>query len=282
MLGGALCLLLLGGLASCSVKCPDGNVCSDSSSCCRTRQGYSCCPYPRAACCSDLAHCCPEGYTCNLATMFCEKAGQPWRSIPMAPREAAEDEVAASLQPLAPSVELKNSLEESRSSVVYCDHVYTCPDRTTCCRHPRGAWFCCPYFPGRCCADGFHCCPYGYDCDLTYTHCVRQSLRYPFPQRQALSSFPALSSPPEEETSPEERPAAAMDVATGPEGAVIRCDSKFYCPAGKSCCRGTRGQWSCCPFKLGQCCADGSHCCDYGYNCNPTSTSCTKQLAQTL
>ncbi|XP_075899999.1 progranulin-like [Nelusetta ayraudi] len=403
MLRETLCLLLLGGLAS-SITCPDGKFCPDVNSCCRTKQGYNCCPYPRAVCCSDLAHCCPEGYTCNLATMMCEKVGQPWRRIPMVRREEAAaplqplapsvelqnsleeskssvvycdnvhycpdgttccrhpkgpwfccpipsarcctdgihccprgydcdltykhcvrqglrypfldkqalssfpalsspaekkiseeepldsipmvltEEAAAPLQPLAPSVELQNSLEESKSSVVYCDHVYYCPDGTTCCRHPKGPWFCCPIPSARCCTDGIHCCPYGYDCDLTYTHCVRQGLRYPFPERQALSSFPALSSPAEEKTSLEEKPLVALTEAVDAteEAAVIRCDSKFYCPAGKSCCRGARGQWSCCPYKLGKCCADGMHCCEYGYTCSPTSTSCTKQSAQIL
>lgn len=44
---------------------------------------------------------------------------------------------------------------------------------------------------GRCCADGFHCCPYGYDCDLTYTHCVREGFKYPFSPKPALTSVPA-------------------------------------------------------------------------------------------
>lgn len=34
------------------------------------------------------------------------------------------------------------------------------------------------------------------------------------------------------------------------DGAVIRCDDKFYCPTGRSCCKGAQGQWSCCPYKL--------------------------------
>lgn len=34
------------------------------------------------------------------------------------------------------------------------------------------------------------------------------------------------------------------------DGEVIRCDNKFYCPAGSSCCKGAQGQWTCCPYKL--------------------------------
>ncbi|XP_028279248.1 progranulin-like isoform X1 [Parambassis ranga] len=183
-----VCDLALGG----SIKCPDGNTCSDSATCCRTRLGYSCCPYPNAVCCSDLAHCCPSGFHCNLATQMCEKADQPWLNIPMVKKEAGEEVSTLDLS-VSPFQELKDSLapEQTEASVVHCDNYHSCPDGTTCCRHPKGVWFCCPYSSGRCCLDGFHCCPYGYDCDLTYTHCVRQSLRYPFPSKQALSSVPA-------------------------------------------------------------------------------------------
>uniref|UniRef100_A0A3P9BKK2 Granulins domain-containing protein n=2 Tax=Haplochromini TaxID=319058 RepID=A0A3P9BKK2_9CICH len=46
---------------------------------------------------------------------------------------------------------------------------------------------------------------------------------------------------------------------------VIRCDSLHYCQGGMSCCQASSGQWNCCPYPLGQCCADGVHCCEYGY-----------------
>lgn len=34
--------------------------------------------------------------------------------------------------------------EENRATV-FCDNYYKCPDGTTCCRSPSGAWSCCPY-----------------------------------------------------------------------------------------------------------------------------------------
>ncbi|XP_076610817.1 progranulin-like [Chaetodon auriga] len=286
MLRTALCVfaaLLAAPFASCSNTCPDGNVCSDLDTCCMTRHGYSCCPYPNAVCCSDLAHCCPSGFRCNLVTQMCEKEHQPWLSIPMV-RKAVE-EPSPPVRPVSSLQEPENNhvSDQHRSSVVYCDGYTVCPDGTTCCRHPKGAWFCCPYSPGRCCLDGFHCCPYGFDCDYTYTHCVRQGLRYPFSPKQALSSVPAtLISAPQDKSSLQERPMAALTEASSNnhEAGVIRCDSKFFCAQGTSCCKGSGGQWSCCPYQLGQCCADGQHCCDYGYNCNPTSLSCGKRLSQ--
>nr|XP_046274670.1 progranulin-like [Scatophagus argus] len=283
MLRVTLCLFVgafVWPFASCSITCPDGNVCSETSTCCLTRDGYSCCPYPKAVCCSDLAHCCPSGFSCNLLTQHCEKKDQPWMNIPMVKKEAAEEP-----NPPAPSVspleELKNN---QKSSVVHCDNYYVCPDGTTCCRHPKGGFFCCLYSPGRCCLDGFHCCPYGYDCDHTYTHCIRQGLRYPFIPKETPSSVPAaLISTSKDRSSLQERtPMTALTAASSSnlEAGVIRCDYKFYCPAGSTCCKGSKGQWNCCPYPLGQCCSDGQHCCEYGYNCDATSKSCKRGYIQ--
>ncbi|XP_041663856.1 progranulin-like isoform X2 [Cheilinus undulatus] len=243
MLRLALCLLAV-GFASCSTRCPDGNLCPDLSTCCKTPHGYACCPYPNAMCCSDLAHCCPSGFRCNLITEMCEKAGQPWLNIPMVKKEAPE-EPRVPLQSLSPQQETES--KDQDVSVVYCDNYYYCPDGTSCCRHPTGAWFCCPYSPARCCLDGYHCCPYGYDCDLTYTHCVRTGLRYPFTPKQA--SIPAIPISTEEvKSSLKETPMMALTEARADisEAGVIRCDSEFYCTEGTSCCKGPTGQWRCC------------------------------------
>lgn len=47
-------------------------------------------------------------------------------------------------------------------------------------------------------------------------------------------------------------PMTALTEANGSdlEVGVIRCDFKFYCPSGKTCCKGSTGQWSCCPYPL--------------------------------
>ncbi|XP_008293592.1 granulin 1 [Stegastes partitus] len=275
--------VLVSGVALCDVRCPDGNRCPDLTTCCLTARGYQCCPYPKAVCCSDLAHCCPAGFRCNLATQQCQKADQPWLSIPMAEKEAAE-EPSSPVLPVIPLQESENVPEQVKSTIVHCDNYYHCPDGTTCCRHPKGAWFCCPYSPGRCCADGYHCCPYGYDCDLTYTHCIRTTLRYPFPSKQALSSVPAsLTSTPEDNSSLDEEPITALTEAlsnSAPEAGVIRCDNRFYCQQGQTCCKGPTGRWGCCPHPLGQCCRDGRHCCQYGYTCDPSSMTCRKWYSE--
>ncbi|KAK2830257.1 hypothetical protein Q5P01_018188 [Channa striata] len=282
MLGLTLWLLFgvfMKEFASGSNACPDGSVCPDSTTCCSTESGYSCCHYPNAVCCSDQAHCCPSGFRCNIATQTCERTNEPWMNIPMVKNEVAE-EPSIPVLPVSPLQELKpNHVPDlKKSSVVHCDNLYVCPDGTTCCRHPRGVWFCCPYSLGRCCLDGIHCCPFGFDCDLTYTHCVRDGLRFPFIPKPTLSSVPAtLISSLDDEVVRKETPMTALTEASSsiPEAGVIRCDSSFYCSKG-TCCKGTAGQWNCCPYPLGQCCADGRHCCEYGYTCDPSSSSCRK------
>ncbi|XP_030597334.1 progranulin-like [Archocentrus centrarchus] len=268
------------GFACCSITCPDGTVCSDVNTCCKTQDGYGCCHYPNAVCCSDMAHCCPSGYLCNLATQRCEKENQPWLSIPMENKEAAEEPSTPNLSG-TPLQELTESHvpDPIKSSVVYCDSYTYCPDGTTCCRHPKGGWFCCLYSPGKCCLDGYHCCPYGYDCDHTYTQCVRERLAYPFLYKPALPSAPASLIPTSEDKgSLKEIPMMALTQASAsfPEAQVIHCDSQHYCQQGMSCCKAPTGQWNCCPYPLGQCCADGLHCCEYGYTCDASFLKCRR------
>ncbi|XP_013881540.1 granulins [Austrofundulus limnaeus] len=272
-LHASACLL---GFAFGSIDCPDGSVCSDFATCCRTEKGYECCPYPNAVCCADLENCCPPGYTCDQVKRLCRKQNQPWVKVPMVKKEAPHTPDLF----VSPVQELKSDdLIAPKTTIVHCDYYYACPDGTTCCRHPKGGWFCCPYSPGRCCLDGYHCCPYGYDCDHTYTYCVREGLTYPFSPRQSLTSVPAALIPPSEDKSSEqETQMTALTEASSSsfEYGVIRCDNKFFCPTGSSCCKGLTGQWNCCPHQLGVCCADGQHCCSYGYKCDSSSTKCTK------
>lgn len=49
-----------------------------------------------------------------------------------------------------------------------------------------------------------------------------------------------------------QKPMAALTEASNSntEAGVIRCDSKFYCSAGTTCCKGSTGSWTCCPYPL--------------------------------
>ena len=58
--------------------CPGGQVqCPGETTCCKLKSGeYGCCPFPQAVCCSDGKHCCPNGYTCDVAAGMCNKGLQ--------------------------------------------------------------------------------------------------------------------------------------------------------------------------------------------------------------
>ncbi|XP_029023124.1 progranulin-like [Betta splendens] len=269
---------------ACSIACHDGSSCPDNNTCCLTESGYKCCPYPDAVCCSDLAHCCPAGYRCVLTTKTCERVNQPWIKMPMVKKMSAEPNkpVLPESPQITQEVERHTDSDEKASPLVFCDNYHACPDGTTCCRSPQGFWFCCPYSPAWCCVGGSRCCPLGYDCDITQTHCVKQNLRFPFTPKLSLSAFPASRISALEDERLKETPMTALTEASdGPFGVgVIRCDSSFYCQAGQTCCKTVAGQWSCCPYPLGMCCKDGVHCCQYGYTCGPSSLTCRSRYSQ--
>lgn len=46
--------------------------CPERDTCCRiSASEWACCPSPKAVCCSDLKHCCPAGYSCDLTAGGC-------------------------------------------------------------------------------------------------------------------------------------------------------------------------------------------------------------------
>lgn len=94
-----------------------------------------------------MLHCCPSGYTCNLATQMCEKHRLPWFHIPMV-MEKAEKSSALVLPASSPREFEDNRIPaEEKGSNVHCDSYYQCPDGTTCCKVPGGTWACCLYSP---------------------------------------------------------------------------------------------------------------------------------------
>ncbi|XP_030645255.1 progranulin-like [Chanos chanos] len=286
----AVLMLLMVGLVSSDINCPDGHQCTDESTCCKTSSGYECCPYPSAVCCDDQTHCCPNGYTCDTQSGQCKKQGLPLVAIPLLKRvPAKKPQSPMSSAPVSESVNV---------SVVHCDNQAACPDGTTCCKAPSGIWYCCPLPMAQCCSDGTHCCPHGYHCDPTLTRCQPGGL--------SLPASPHLPSPRVKTTKDrccltetgccpsgfhcdeaggscvsdthEGIPMTPLVQATDGKAAsgVIRCDGSFFCPAKYSCCQTPSGKWGCCPYQLGQCCKDGKHCCEYGYTCGDQSDQCLK------
>ncbi|XP_049331363.1 progranulin isoform X3 [Astyanax mexicanus] len=259
-------VLLMAGLVSSDITCPDGHTCPDNNTCCLTDQGYACCPAPNAVCCPGQEYCCPHGYKCDPSSpQGCVKQGLPWYDIFMPLQKAVEE---TEEKPSTSVVELS----DDSSPMVHCDSYYTCPDGTTCCRSPYGHWTCCPYNMGQCCRDGIHCCPHGYHCDSTSTRCMQGELSNRSSSPQPAMLIQAKQKAVEET---EEKPSATLVELSDDSSPMVHCDSSYTCPDGTTCCRTPYGRWACCPYNMGQCCRDGIHCCPHGYHCDSTSTRCT-------
>ncbi|NXD31871.1 GRN protein, partial [Spelaeornis formosus] len=130
---------------------------------------------PQAVCCRDHQHCCPRGYTCNVATESCEKLLAP---TPLLPTPSAPH--------WAPAVPLRTTGTHP-GGLVPCSATGSCRGGQRCCQARRGSWGCCPFAQvsggtpgsgwgwhlppslcfspqGSCCSDGRHCCPEGFRC----------------------------------------------------------------------------------------------------------------------
>ncbi|XP_058859197.1 progranulin-like isoform X4 [Acipenser ruthenus] len=213
------------------VKCDDITSCTDGTTCCRNEDwGWGCCPYPKAVCCGDHKHCCPEGTVCDLAAGTCDQGGfsVPWlEKIPVRTSEPNEEK---------------------------CDDQTSCPDGSTCCKLSTGDWACCPLPRAVCCDDHEHCCPKGYECDVEQQTCVKQGLSIPWVTK---------------------RPPMKLLSAAGAHADKNMCD-EHTCPKEMTCCEMGTGKWGCCPLPDAVCCQDGSHCCPSGYTCDVTQRYCQK------
>ncbi|XP_039360100.1 progranulin [Mauremys reevesii] len=284
------------------VRCDEQTSCPDGSTCCRRSTGaWACCPLVEAVCCQDHVHCCPKGYTCDLAGGRCQP---PAVSIPWLEKTPARVR--------APS----------RGRDVQCDEQTSCPDGNTCCRLSTGAWGCCPLVEAVCCQDHVHCCPKGYTCNPA-GGCQQALLSVPW-----LEKTPARVRAPsrgrdvqcDEQTSCPDgntccrlstgawgccplveavccqdhvhccpkgytcNPAGGCQqallsvpwlektparVRAPSRGRDVQCDEQTSCPDGNTCCRLSTGAWGCCPLVEAVCCQDHVHCCPKGYTCNP-------------
>ncbi|GAB0199357.1 progranulin [Grus japonensis] len=181
------------------VRCDDESSCPDGSTCCRTSLGtWGCCPLEEAVCCHDHVHCCPRGYTCDVATGSCLQEGggrRPW--VQKTPALALGGDVRCDDESSCPdgSTCCRTSLgtwgccplEEAvccRDHQHCCPHGYTCNVR--CCRSRGGSWGCCPFTQGSCCSDGRHCCPGGSRCTGGGWGCSPQRWDLPAPRRVLL------------------------------------------------------------------------------------------------
>ena len=69
-------------------------------------------------CCSDGVHCCPNGYTCDVAQGSCERGDM--------------------------RVDWFEKMPAKMPNPVPCDNTHECPTGNTCCKLASGEWGCCP------------------------------------------------------------------------------------------------------------------------------------------
>ncbi|XP_040917806.1 granulin a isoform X2 [Toxotes jaculatrix] len=134
-----------------SVPCDRLNQCPEHTTCCRLFTGeWGCCPMKNAVCCPDKEHCCPQGYTCNIASKSCQKLIMlQLETVPLTPVYLPE------YQPQPGPL---------KHRAIQCDEHVSCTDEETCCRMSATTWGCCPSPNAVCCSDMKHCCPSGYTC----------------------------------------------------------------------------------------------------------------------
>uniref|UniRef100_A0A3Q3N845 Granulin a n=1 Tax=Mastacembelus armatus TaxID=205130 RepID=A0A3Q3N845_9TELE len=262
-----------------TVLCSDGvSECPDETTCSETPEGkWGCCPMPKAVCCEDKLHCCPEGSMCDVEHTKCislstRKELPMWAKLPA--RLRADWENQKNEQVTAQAIDnggsgktykatTVNKLPFSEKEVselsvtkaaggndVPCNETVGCPDGTTCCKTKDGQWACCPLPEAVCCEDFIHCCPKGKTCNLTAQTCEDGTSSVPWLEK--VPTIPRL----------------------GVRAGDVQCDSTASCPDGTTCCKTKDGQWACCPLPEAVCCEDFIHCCPKGKKCNLTAQTC--------
>ncbi|XP_054750763.2 uncharacterized protein ZC84.1-like isoform X1 [Lytechinus pictus] len=140
---------------------------------------------------------------------------------------------------------VQNPLAEMLTNRNNCKDGKTCPTSATCCSSLNDESRCCTYPNAVCCSDGLHCCPLGYQCDITSNTCMKGD--------------------------------EVLDADLTIMASIVICpDGQSECPDGNTCCKLSSGQYGCCPLPNAVCCSDGEHCCPSGYTCDVSAGTCSR------
>ena len=233
--------------------CPDGMECSDNETCClMSNEGYGCCPAgPKSVCCSDHIHCCPSGYTCTESD--CVKTEQ--KSL----------------------VDLTGYLNQLRDGVK-CPDGGLCPSNVTCCLLENDRYGCCSEGPNAvCCADGVHCCPHGYKCDLSTSKCVTGDKENDRPLLPIKVNENGKKQRKNKQASFKLNRSLNLHQANSDRVKSVTCPDGSACPDNNTCCSLGNGSYGCCPLGIDAvCCSDHLHCCPNGYTCDGSICQQTK------
>ncbi|XDV13213.1 hypothetical protein PO909_001678 [Leuciscus waleckii] len=258
-----------------TVLCGNGkSECPVDTTCCETEVGqWACCPLPRAVCCDDKIHCCPEDSVCDVEGYKCMSSTNQelpmWAKFPARLRAEWEDHKPAKIRAEAEVTTTRQNTNAGNpntlpgalpeNSDVPCNDTASCQDGTTCCKTKDGGWACCPLPQAVCCDDFIHCCPHGTTCNVAAGSCDDPSGSSPW-----LEKVPV-------------KPISSQNVAVTQVSSVysdVPCNDTASCQDGTTCCKTKDGGWACCPLPEAVCCDDFIHCCPHGTTCNVAAGSC--------
>ncbi|KTG03991.1 hypothetical protein cypCar_00007932, partial [Cyprinus carpio] len=261
-----------------TVLCGNGtSECPVGTTCCETEDGqWACCPMPKAVCCDDKIHCCPEGSVCDVVGSKCMSTNQElpmWAKFPARLRAEWEDHKPAEMRSEA---ELTTTRQNTTAGIqmttlagalpetsdVPCNDTVACPDGNTCCK-TKGEWGCCPLPQAVCCDDFIHCCPHGSTCNVATGSCDESSGSKPWFEKLPV------------------KPISSQNVTVTQVHSNVSCDDTKSCPDGNTCCKTQEGGWGCCPLPQAVCCDDFIHCCPHGTTCNVAAGSCDESSGST-
>ncbi|XP_056608956.1 granulin a isoform X1 [Triplophysa dalaica] len=260
-----------------TVLCGDGNSeCPVDTTCCETEVDgqWACCPMPKAVCCDDKVHCCPEDSICDVQSSKCLSSTNQdlpmWAKFPARLRAEWEDhrpaavvtpEMSTEAEPTTNQITTALSQEEFLEMTMYsgfnvpCNDTAACADNTTCCKTKDGGWACCPLPEAVCCDDFIHCCPHGQTCDVAAGSCDGLLGSVPWYEK-----FPV-------------QPISTKNMAKS-KNSNVPCNDTAACPDNSTCCKTKDGGWACCPLPEAVCCDDFIHCCPHGQTCDVAAGSC--------
>ena len=128
------------------------------------------------------------------------------------------------------------------SGDIKCPDGGECPKGDTCCPTTAGAYGCCPDPNAVCCSDGKHCCPEGYQCDVSSDTCIKGT---------TVEAFLSL-----------DKHVKNVKEVICP---YIYSNGSYTCPNGEVCCP-----------SFGGCCPSGEICNIPGGYCEEASLDCDK------
>uniref|UniRef100_A0A665TPF0 Granulins domain-containing protein n=1 Tax=Echeneis naucrates TaxID=173247 RepID=A0A665TPF0_ECHNA len=198
-------------------ECPDGGRCDDGQTCCNDPEnGFECCPFDEAECCSDHTHCCPAGTICDEDKSSCVNATTsiPWTET----ASAAQPRLSKSFRMI------KAYMGEDDENV--------CPDQSRCppefsCLKALTKYGCCPLAQGIPCSDGKHCCPENHECSADSRSCIRKDLVSTILCSDGVSECP-------DQSTCCENPDGTWGCCPIPK--AVCCEDKLHCCPEESTC----------------------------------------------